>query len=246
MKSASRPGDEPRINRGSTAGQPLVNRLFCSSAGLHRNSFVRACKEPCRGIPGHALHEKGLQRQKGVGTLVSSQEQRALLVPVINRLSTACQPVVNRGFCSSIGLHSISLVRASRGTPRRSVFHRLGGKRVGFLLGEQSCRRRPVLPVPARPHRPAGRRPVPTRPGYVRVLDSTGILSLIPGHALHEKGLQRQITFGTLVNSQQRRALLVPLINRGSTGRFVPPPVYIGFHCSCLRRDVQNICTRHS
>ena len=48
-------------------------------------------------VPGHALREKGLQRQKGVGPLVSSQEQSALLVPVINRLSTAVQPRVNRG-----------------------------------------------------------------------------------------------------------------------------------------------------
>ena len=47
-------------------------------------------------IPGHALHEKGLQRQKGVGPLVGSQERRALLVPLINRLSTAYQPLVNR------------------------------------------------------------------------------------------------------------------------------------------------------
>ena len=57
---------------------------------------------------------------------------------------------------------------------------------------------------------------------------------------MHEKGLQRQIAVGTLVNSQQRRALAVPVINRGqtgyqpvinrlSTGRFVPPPVYLGF-----------------
>ena len=36
-------------------------------------------------FPGHALHEKFLQRQKGVVPLVRSQEQRALLVPVINR-----------------------------------------------------------------------------------------------------------------------------------------------------------------
>ena len=36
-------------------------------------------------IPGHALHEKGLQRQIGVGTLVSSQEQIGLLVALINR-----------------------------------------------------------------------------------------------------------------------------------------------------------------
>ena len=36
-------------------------------------------------IPGHALHKKGLQKQKGVVSLVGSQEERALLVPVINR-----------------------------------------------------------------------------------------------------------------------------------------------------------------
>ena len=36
-------------------------------------------------IPGHALHEKGLQRQKGVVPLFGSQEQSALLVPLINR-----------------------------------------------------------------------------------------------------------------------------------------------------------------
>ena len=47
-------------------------------------------------IPGHALHEKGLQRQIGIGTLVSSQERRALAVLLINRLSTADQPRVNR------------------------------------------------------------------------------------------------------------------------------------------------------
>ena len=45
-------------------------------------------------IPGHALHAKGLQRQIGVVTLVSSQERRALLVPRLNRGSTAGQPVV--------------------------------------------------------------------------------------------------------------------------------------------------------
>ena len=38
---------------------------------------------------------------------------------------------------------------------------------------------------------------------------------IFPGHALHEKGLQRQMDVGTLVNSQQRRALTVPVINRG-------------------------------
>ena len=51
----------------------------------------------------------------------------------------------------------------------------------------------------------------------------------VPGHALHEKGLQRQIGVGTVVSSQERRALLVPRLNRWSTVCFVPPPVYIGF-----------------
>ena len=45
-----------------------------------------------------------------------------------------------------------------------------------FIIGEQSHRRRPVLPVPARPRRSAVRRTVPTRPGNVRVLESTGPL----------------------------------------------------------------------
>ena len=45
-------------------------------------------------VPGHALHEQGLQRQKGVGPLVSRHGQRAFLVPRINRLPTACQPVI--------------------------------------------------------------------------------------------------------------------------------------------------------
>ena len=47
-------------------------------------------------------HEKYLQGQKSVGPLVSRQEQRAAAVPLINGLSTACQPVVNRSLCSSI------------------------------------------------------------------------------------------------------------------------------------------------
>ena len=50
---------------------------------------MRSCRltsgQTLRLVPGHALHEKGLQLQKGVVPLVGSQEQRALLVPVINR-----------------------------------------------------------------------------------------------------------------------------------------------------------------
>ena len=47
-------------------------------------SRLRKFKDTC-DIPGHALHEKALQRQKSVVPLVGSQEQRALLVPLRNR-----------------------------------------------------------------------------------------------------------------------------------------------------------------
>ena len=64
-------------------GEPL----FMGGASSHESN--RWSPPPLRPslpyFPGHALHEKGLQRQMGVGTLVSSQEERALLVLVINR-----------------------------------------------------------------------------------------------------------------------------------------------------------------
>ena len=68
----------------------------------------------------------------------------------------------------------------------------------------------------------------------------------IPGHALHEKGLQRQKGVGPLVSSQEQRALLVPRLHRSSTGRCVPPSVYIGFRLFVLleRRSVQQTCLR--
>ena len=46
---------------------------------------------PCRAerILRHPLHEEGLQRQIGVGTLVSSQERKPLFVSLVKRWSTA-------------------------------------------------------------------------------------------------------------------------------------------------------------
>ena len=79
------------------AGQTLallLQRGLCGDWLLHLSSAWTVPE--LLGVPGHALHEKGLQRQKGAGPLVSSQEQRALLVLVINRGSTGCQLRVNR------------------------------------------------------------------------------------------------------------------------------------------------------
>ena len=71
---------------------------------------------------------------------------------------------------------------------------------------------------------------VPKRHKIVYRLSTAGFIPpSIPGHALHEKGLQRQLGVGTLVSGQERRAAVVPRINRGSTANFVPPLVYIGF-----------------
>ena len=138
--------------------------------------------------------------------------------------------IVSRGFCSPIGLHGVSFVRASRVKPRRSFFHRLGSRRGCFLLGEQP-RRRPLLPVPTRPRRSAVRRPVPTCSGYVRVLDSTSYNNFL-GHALHEKGLfpdmpcmkkgftetnSRRYTGQQPATKSARGPAVKPLVNRGST-----------------------------
>ena len=90
---------------------------------------------------------------------------------------TAYEPLANRTFCSPTGLHGVSLVRASEGSFRAGAFDALGGAIDGRLLGEP-FRRPSALLGPAPPRRPAVRRPYPTRPRYVRVLDSTDLLNL--------------------------------------------------------------------
>ena len=125
--------------------------------------------------PFHAKHvwEKGFTETNRHRYTVHSQERRALALSLTNRGSTAGQMRVNRWFRSSIGLHRMSFVRSSEDTSRtNSAYDSLEGKREGcFLAG--STRRRPVLPSPAPSRRPAERRPDPTGPYCVRVLDST-------------------------------------------------------------------------
>ena len=51
--------------------------------------FVLPNRRPqCMSFPEYALYKKGLQRQKNIGLLVGSLEQRTLLVSRLNRLST--------------------------------------------------------------------------------------------------------------------------------------------------------------
>ena len=79
------------------------------------------------------MHEKGLQRQKGVGPLVSSQKRRAPFFPVICRSSTGHR-------VPRLGLHRVQYVRGSADTSRTVV----------FVVLEVDMEGRP-LPRPAQP-----------------------------------------------------------------------------------------------
>ena len=131
---------QPRTKERRT-DKTLTNRASIAHRvppfGLSGVSFVRASESfsrtgifaaspvGCLGFPGHALHEKQLQRQKSGSPLVSSQERRVGLVPRVNRT-----------FCSHIGLHRTSLVRASEESFRTVLYDALGGTRDGCPLGE--------------------------------------------------------------------------------------------------------------
>ena len=62
---------------------------------------------------------------------------------------------------------------------------------------------------------------------------------MFPDMLCMKKALHRQKGVGKLVSSQERRALLVPLINRLSTAGFVPPSVYIEFPLFVLQRHTR-------
>ena len=72
--------------------------LFTRQPGQKHQNAHLACPIP---FLGHALHEKGLQRQIAVGALLDSKQQRALAVLRLNRWSTTGQLLVNCLFCSS-------------------------------------------------------------------------------------------------------------------------------------------------
>ena len=131
--------------------------LACSPARPRPAALPCAPTRPACGILGHALHEKGLQRQKGVGSTGQQPETKSASrsgdKPRINRLSTG-------DFVSAFGLHRISLVRASGETFRRRFVSALEGMMDPCLLGEQFCWHlvlpdsRPAAP-PCAPTRPA-------------------------------------------------------------------------------------------
>ena len=133
--------------------------------------------------------------KKGVGPLVSSQEQRALLVLSINRSSTGyfrtclawkgvsrppVQPFINRLPTASLVSPSVYIEFRSFVLQQRwsGDLSSIPWKARGPLVSWANCSVG-VPPCPAPPRCPAGR-PEPTRPWYVRVVDSTGrVLSVL-------------------------------------------------------------------
>ena len=107
-------------------------------------------------FPDTLCMKKCVQRQKSDGPLVSSQEERALFVRLINRGETAYRPRVKGGICSPVCLNGISVVRASGKTFRRRFFDALESTGDPGQLGKRFCWD-PVVPDPALPPRHAPR-----------------------------------------------------------------------------------------
>ena len=82
----------------------LVHSVSRMSRNIKKNQINMSGSSA--SFSAHALHENSLQTKIGNGTVVSIQERRALAVPLINCLSTTGKPLVHRGFCSPIRLHS--------------------------------------------------------------------------------------------------------------------------------------------
>ena len=123
-------------------------------------------------IPGHALHEKGLQRQKKRRSTVRQPGTKRASCP-------ADEPLINPWSTADLVPLSVYIrFRISMLLERRcgDVFSMPLRKRLTFVslannsVGTKSC------PIP--PGRSA-RRFDPTCPWYVQVLDSTGRTSLL-------------------------------------------------------------------
>ena len=161
-RSVSRPADKPRINRLSTGD-------FVHAFGLHRISLVRAFGETFRRRFFDAL--EGTKDLRCLG-------EHFCWHPILPdparppRRAPRPDPPVRSMFgfwTRQVGLHRISLIRASGETTSRRVCDASEDTKEACHLCEQFYWH-PVLPDPA----PSRRRvPDPTRPWFVRVLDTT-------------------------------------------------------------------------
>ena len=84
-EDSKEPPEQSAVRRGLQRTPRAENTLGAPNSHRTKHRTPKGRSESRNYIPGHALHEKGLQKQKGVVPLVGSQEQRAPLVPLINR-----------------------------------------------------------------------------------------------------------------------------------------------------------------
>ena len=201
-KSARGPGDKLRIKSGWTGSQ--------TQGVVFLYAFSRTC-----------LAWKGFtktKRRRSTGQQPRRKRaSRPADKPRINWWWTAGQPWVNRGFCSSVGLNRISLVRAPGKMFRRCIFGALEGTGAACLLGEQFCWH-PVLPDPAQPPRRAPRPDPPV---------------VCPGF-----GLDKYIQFASFVPTKGRSEQLstIPRKATRSVGFLATGPVGT-LLCLALRRS---------
>ena len=166
-------------NSRLTTGSSSVHHRFTTSTTSALSSWL-----PTSGTTPFCA---GHVREKSDGPLVSSQERRALFVLLRNHLSTAIQPRVLFSQRSTY----VSFFLCCSGETRERVFDSLEGTMKANFLGAQFCWH-PVLPDPTPPSR------CTLRPDAPLVCPGFGFdrffIKNTPGHALHEKGLQRQKT----------------------------------------------------
>ena len=162
----------------------------------------------------------------GVGTLVSSQERRTLAVPLIKRLSTADEPVVNRGFCSPVGFKYELDCSCFRGVVQDSCLRYLVCTRDRCLLGEP-YRRRLFRPGHA-PLRPDLLRPARGMSGFWTLQVGLHKISLVRASG----GSFRRLVFDAcLLGELLCRHLVLPDPAQPPHRalRTVPPVVCLGF-----------------
>ena len=145
------------------------------------------------------------------------------------------KPRFNRTFCSSIGLHRVSFVRASRNTPRSVFFDRLEGMGDGCLLGGP-IRRRPILPRPAPPSRRAPPRPDPpvVCPGFG--LDKSVISQKRRVAVIYKSFTALCVPRSALKNNFGCASHKTMMTSGGSTRRRLVPGHAL--HKKCLKREL--------
>ena len=136
--------------------QQFSSRCFVRSYLCIKTLFVRVSQ----GIL--TINAQTCLAQIGVGPLVSSQERKASVVLLINRLSAVYQLLVRRGCFSSVGLLRFFACSCPEESFRTVVLDALDGKirivcRANESIGVPSCPAPPraAAPLCAAPIRPA-------------------------------------------------------------------------------------------